>query len=127
MEHERPCPEPDKSSPYHPRSILIVSSYLRLRLPIGLFFLSFHTFTMYALPVASCVLYALSIISSLAWSFWVKSGEGLHKTKQDIQAIHDPIVPADIVLFINVDRIKWRYRDIFLGLLFRTVSAVRDY
>jgi hypothetical protein len=46
-----PYPEPDGSSPYHPislRSILILSTHLRLGLHIGLFPSGFPTSILYA-------------------------------------------------------------------------------
>jgi hypothetical protein len=51
-----PCPEPDRSSPYHPilslRSILILSTHLRLGLPNGLFPSGFPTNILYAFLVS---------------------------------------------------------------------------
>jgi hypothetical protein len=46
-----PYPEPDRSSPYHPisvRSIVILSTHLRLGLPIGIFPSGFPTTILYA-------------------------------------------------------------------------------
>jgi hypothetical protein len=100
MEHKGPCPEPDESSPYHPRSVLILSTYLRLGLSSGLYFLSFHTITlctprrfMRATCHAHLILLDLIVLNM--------SDEDLHniKKQRDIQAIHDPIVPADIGTF----------------------------
>ena len=58
-------PEPDQSSPHpHPtsrRSILILSSHLRLGLPSDLFPLGFTTKILYAIFLSPCVLHALPI------------------------------------------------------------------
>ena len=64
------CPEPDKSSPFpHPtswRSILILSSHLRLGLPSGLFPSGFPTETLHATLLPPYVPHAPPI--SLIWS-----------------------------------------------------------
>jgi hypothetical protein len=51
-----PYPEPDQSNPSHPislRSILILSTYLRLGLPSGLFPFGFPTYILYAFLFSS--------------------------------------------------------------------------
>jgi hypothetical protein len=63
-----------QTTPTHPislRSILILSTQLRLGLPSGLFPSGFPTNILYAFLFAPSVLRALSSSSSLTWSFWL--------------------------------------------------------
>jgi hypothetical protein len=62
------------SIPPHPTSlgsILILSSHLRLCLPIGLYPSGFLTNVLYAFIFFAFVLRGLPISSSLTWSFWL--------------------------------------------------------
>jgi hypothetical protein len=66
-----PYPEPDPSSSYHPilslslRSILILSTYLRLCLPSGLFPSSFPTNIRHSFLFSPFVLHSMPISSSM--------------------------------------------------------------
>jgi hypothetical protein len=64
-----PCPEPDRSNPYHPilspsKIYLILSTHLRLGLPSDLFLSGFPTNILHAF-IPPFVLHALPISSSL--------------------------------------------------------------
>jgi hypothetical protein len=63
-----PYPEPDQSSPYHPILSKIHFSII-IGFPYGLFPSGFPTNILYAILFTLFVLYALSILSSLTWSF----------------------------------------------------------
>jgi hypothetical protein len=62
-----PYPQPDGFSSHHPilRSILVISTHLRLGLPSGLFPSGFSTNILYAYLFSPFVLHALVISSSL--------------------------------------------------------------
>jgi hypothetical protein len=70
-----PYPDRDQSSPYHPiislRTILILSSHLRLRLPNDLFPSGLPIKILHAFLCAPFVLRALPTASSSTWSFWL--------------------------------------------------------
>jgi hypothetical protein len=63
-----------QSIPPHPnclRSILLLSTHLRLGLPSGFFFLTFPPISFTHSTFPSFVLHPMLISSSLTWSFWV--------------------------------------------------------